>query len=373
MDNEPTKDQPGAISPRRTKRTEINYLSRYKSIEKAALKRINYYNQEEEYWEGIYADPKDMVDQLEIYAQTHKTAAVAQYKSAVLFRFNQILKEADQREHSYMLDQIKRASNVFAQIEGNYSKQDNSTRKRYIPEKDLEKLRSALAIYRKNKLVGVNILAWVDATLITGLRPNEWEDAVIEMLDDPENGITSPHLITRNSKRKAAAPAFYDLERARAENPGLEIQTVFDMERLGIHSTIFQRELSRSISLNEDEMGIVQKHIDYIARSKAEGETFQQYYDSCRRLLERVCIEVFKGKKSYSLYSMRHQYAANGKKIFTREELARRMGHDSIQTAEKAYASGRFAHKAFKDENSQTMGQAQPDQATETLGNMSNQ
>lgn len=360
--------EPGS---RRARTTEVNYLSRYRSIEKAALQRLNYYGQEPEYWNLIYANARDIVDQLEIYAATHKNSAVAVYKSAVLFRFNQLINEVDEDGKKVMLTEIERASNIFAKIDGRYSKRDEGPRRRYITEKDLAKIRSALSEYRRNKLFGHGLLAWIDATLITGLRPNEWNDASIQILDDPETGSPTPYLVARNSKRKAAAPAFYDLEKAKAAHPELEIKNVFDMERLGIPSTEIPRKLSRYIPLTEDERATVQKHLDWILSAKERGTTFQQHYDSCRKLLERICEELFKGKKSYTLYSMRHQYAANGKAKLTREEIADRMGHDSIKTAENAYASGRFAHKAFKEEKSLKAKESQTQESTETDDNRS--
>ena len=45
---------------------------------------------------------------------------------------------------------------------------------------------------------------------------------------------------------------------------------------------------------------------------------------------------------------MRHQFSANVKNKFTKEEVADLMGHDSIESAPKDYASRKKGHPEFR-------------------------
>ena len=361
----PSDNTPAEIKPRRTIRTEQAYHSRYRFIERQALKRLNYYGQEESYPGEIYANPKDIVDQLILHAETHTSNSVVTHKGAVLFTFNLLLERTPEAQRHILLAEISRASKVTSAIGGKYSKRDIGPRKRKMPERDLAMIQDALARYRGYNLNGYGLSAWIDATITAGLRPSEWESAELQMLDDPETGLPVPHLVCKNSKRKEAAPAFFDIAKAQQAHPDLEINNVFDMERHGIESTFFPREMSRSIPLSDEDAKIVQRHLSLISSEIRTGISFEQYYDKCRKLLDRVCADVFKGKKRYTLYSMRHQFAANGKNIFTREELALRMGHDSIRTAQNAYASRSHGNASFKEANKKAQQDSQTESQTQ--------
>ena len=53
------------------------------------------------------------------------------------------------------------------------------------------------------------------ARLAIGLRPNQWDDATIGMLEVADYDELVPHLKCRNSKRKVAGLAFKDIQKAR--------------------------------------------------------------------------------------------------------------------------------------------------------------
>ena len=82
-----------------------------------------------------------------------------------------------------------------------------------------------------------------------------------------------------------------------------------------------------------------------IASSAMNGDSFAEYYDSCRKLLARTCESIFEGEKNYTFYTFRHQFAANAKKKYSIERVAQVMGHDSLASAPKSYASAKFAHR----------------------------
>ena len=64
-----------------------------------------------------------------------------------------------------------------------------------------------------------------------------------------------------------------------------------------------------------------------------------------RNHLRRVAIKAFGKRVCYpSLYTFRHQFAANAKKAFTQEEVAALLGHGSTATAGRHYARARSAN-----------------------------
>ena len=363
-DHTTQRQHPAAEPPsRRSPETEAKYFERYRVLERQALVRLKFYGHVEEFPGEIRANARDVVDQLKIYSENHSVDSFRLYKSAVLFRFNEGLKKVRPSEIPIVMAEIKRATAIRPNPG---ARKASKAKKNSIPEEDFDLMVHALVNYKGRSLYGDSLSAWIKAGLATGLRPNEWEDAKIEFIDLPGCDALVPHLVCRNSKRKVAGPAFRDIESARQEYPELEIETVFDLDLNAIASTFYPREMTRRIPLNDDEVDIVQRHLDAIQLAQHSGSTFLQYYDSCRKLMARASRDLFDGKANYTLYTLRHQYAANGKKIFSRAELAERMGHDSIKTAENSYASNHRAHKGFKETAKERAKERAKEQANET-------
>lgn len=141
-----------------------------------------------------------------------------------------------------------------------------------------------------------------------------------------------------------------DIEKARLENPGMTIDSVFDMELNGLPRTSVDRETHRKIPIRDEDVPVIERHLLNLQSNHEAGTSFAKTYDSCRKLLHRTCMEIFKGEKVYTFYSFRHQFAANGKTKYTREQLAVIMGHDAIKSSENSYASRRFADKRHKED-----------------------
>jgi hypothetical protein len=62
------------------------------------------------------------------------------------------------------------------------------------------------------------------------------------------------------------------------------------------------------------------------------------------KLLRRLCKLMFpRMEKRYTLYSLRHQFIANMKTIYTREEVAAMVDHISLETQGGHYGKKRIA------------------------------
>ena len=173
--------------------------------------------------------------------------------------------------------------------------------RRALPDRDLEKLQKAA------KGPGSwNALVWLIAGRATGLRPSEWKNAWLE--DGPEG----PVLIVENAKHtngRGNGPIRHLyfrslLTRVQADDP----------EASTIHSAL-------------------KNHLENVQKAKEKGPNgFEKYREACRMALYRLSLVA--GVKGVSLYTSRHQFAADTKRAgLSRQETAASMGHISDETA----------------------------------------
>lgn len=214
-----------------------------------------------------------------------------------------------------------------------------------MPMADLNRIIDMLLTHKKANGLGARTQEWLLAALATGLRPGEWEFAELRPVDEPSTQMKYM-LVVKNSKIKAAAPAVRQIEAARLQFPGTSINTVYDVEDLGFFLDAPKVPEYRTIPLTGYDAQWVRAHLESIRTHLAEGKPFSEYYDQCRKCFARACEYAFKGKKRYTLYVLRHQFAANAKGKYSREEVAELMGHGDIASASKYYAAKRRGHRS---------------------------
>jgi integrase len=72
-------------------------------------------------------------------------------------------------------------------------------------------------------------------------------------------------------------------------------------------------------------------------------------------------------EKIYTLYVLRHQFAANSKAKYSREEVAILMGHTNVASNNKYYASKRHGHrKEYGENNTQADSYFEPSAENES-------
>lgn len=159
------------------------------------------------------------------------------------------------------------------------------------------------------------ILPWLRATLLTGLRPVEWQGASI--LDEGPDHIT---LQVRNAKAtngRSFGPTRTLLLRPLSEQDILDIRTMVE------------------IGQREDFDRIHVRTAKYLHR--ANTALWGAIRDQPIRGRNR------RGGMGVTLYSARHQFAAEAKAHgLTKEEIAALMGHGSIKTATQHYGKRIF-------------------------------
>lgn len=262
---------------------------------------------------------KQFVGWLCAYKDTLSYSSWKQYKSSVLdYLEDQILlnhKDINDFIESYELlknqqQTAKAKSYVLKNLpikERKQFKETSMKKMKDFPIKDFTAITMALeqGSFKQAKF-SEELLSWLFAGILTGLRPIEWQSATIEKI----NGQDA--LIVKNAKNS----------NGRAHG---EFRT--------IHLKMLSKEEKRHIFLQ------VQNAHYWAGLGK-----YKYFTNSCAALLKKVGEKVLKGNgRLYPcLYSLRHQFSADLKASgFSREEIAALMGHAVDDTATIHYAKKR--------------------------------
>jgi hypothetical protein len=150
---------------------------------------------------------------------------------------------------------------------------------------------------------------WLDAGINTGLRPMEWTFTALEKRPDPRCRHGQRIWLHVISARAPGGPGTYRT---------LEISN-FSLETLGAVERMVER--SRDCVLT--------------GRSATlQGEVAKLFRKTCKALFPRMQVQ-------YTLYSLRHQFIANMKTIYTREQVAAMTGYSSVDAQVQHYTKRR--------------------------------
>ena len=198
-----------------------------------------------------------------------------------------------------------------------------SMRRRTFRSKDFDRLLNELVKRSDLALVdgrgterSIELMLWLRAGLASGLRPSEWETACWKSRATGE-------LLVHTAKTKSS---YSDLETLK----NLPVQT----------------PQTRIVRIEPQEQLWVERHMNAVKRHLATGANFSKYYDNCRVYLWKVCRALFgeTQKKAFTLYSMRGQFAANGKSRAGLAATARELGC-APAVASVYYGSRVHAHR----------------------------
>lgn len=148
---------------------------------------------------------------------------------------------------------------------------------------------------------GTVAAGWLVCTRVTGLRPCEWQHAVLD----------GRALKVTNAKATQ--------ERSHGEQRTIDL-----------HMT--RKEL---VELLGSFLKIVQEQ---------QGYQFEAFYNRVRDLIADVSRRTLSKRKRYpTLYTARHMFASMAKASLSKEGVAALMGHASVDTAGRHYAAARYA------------------------------
>lgn len=231
------------------------------------------------------------------------------YRCAVRFGFECALSDPTMTSPQSAYEEALKALNEQTQTHARRRGASTSALKaRTISPGDLNKLRGYLFDHRKRQPLALQLIAFILASSATGLRPSEWANT--ELLEDAE-GVA--RLRVKNAKTG----------HGRGN---------------GSHRTLLLN------GLDQIQLGCVRAMVAIAHHHNEQPDGYPAWQTRLRHYLARSSRAALGKRRQYpSLYTFRHQFAANAKATFSQEGVAALMGHASASTAGRNYAKRRQA------------------------------
>lgn len=284
----------------RTEATVARYLKRADSL----LSRLA---DEMQLPEDAYPAPSDVVAYMKRHASEWKWSTFRQYQASLVCRYEIEFERSQDPLFAQTAEEIRTLPHMDCKPEREPGR-TSSRKRKGIPKRDYDVLVANLANPKQGGDYAKRAALWLMAALGTGLRPCEWQHAVL--LSD-ENTL--------------------EVANAKATNG----------RATGV---------SRKIPVSAEDLPVIRAHLDSIRELLGRGLSFSQIHNRCGEALNRACRALWgrDPSKRYALYSARHQFAANSKAVAPPEVVAALLGHRSIRTARRHYAPRRSAWMQFR-------------------------
>jgi len=260
----------------RTEKTKENYMARAFQLLKRAKRELDIKENEE-------IDVRQFVVWLVEKKPKIARATWRQYKSSVVYYLEQ---HPNIQESIEALEYLKEITSIGAITD---SERTSSLKLKKIPYKDWLKLNNYLA--QKNKKWHEQLRMWLRASIITGLRPIEWKNAILTECDGKQ---------------------VLKIQNAKATNGRSH----------GPTRTLLLDKLT------EDDLKAIKAHLNNV-RIFVGMDEYDYFYKKCATTLYKACRKCWPRRKGHiTLYSARHQFSANAKSSgFSKAEIAAMMGH----------------------------------------------
>jgi hypothetical protein len=182
----------------------------------------------------------------------------------------------------------------------------SALKEKRFPKADFDKVVAFLRYYSRSRFAPV-LIDWMVAGVTTGLRPIEWQATDLEVKEDP------------------AAPNgrwvwLYVLNAKATNGRGNGLVRTLDLSHF-----------------NDPTLESIRRMSERGGQWLVDG-VYDSMQSQCSQLLYSVCERVFHGrKKTYALYSLRHQFVANVKSYHRPESVSALVGHVVTDTAAENY------------------------------------
>jgi len=290
-------------APTRTAATESRYLER-------GTRLLDIYREE------CASDQRTVAEWLQDRATGLSRASLRQYRSALAFTL-----ESDGRtREANAVREVKAPESRACDEHAPTVLSTSSKKLKHVAQEFETALESSLRHHMKSSHWAARTLVWFKATLATGLRPSEWEHAVLLGEYDAFSG-DGPVLRVTNAKNT----------NGRAH---------------GDHRHLLLTDLA------EDDLNFVMLQLVFTDPAETvgliDGEDnklgFNDYYNNVRTCMYRYAGKLRRsGQKTISLYSCRHQFIADLKVAgYSLTEIAALVGHGTDLTASETYGRRRY-------------------------------
>jgi hypothetical protein len=170
-----------------------------------------------------------------------------------------------------------------------------------MPKEHYDRMVGAVRFFSRSERAPI-LQDWLVAGMNTGLSPIEWELADLEMRQDP----------TRFSGRRA----WLHVVNAKATNG---------------RAYCISRTLDIS-DFSDETFGAVERLVRVANQWTLEME-FSAGFSRCQQICYELSVALFPRLGTlYSLYTPRHQFIANMKRVYDRETVAALVGHRTVET-----------------------------------------
>lgn len=248
-----------------------------------------------------------------------------QLKASLLFVFREQLQSAETRlDAEYIEEAIERLESTAQTGFLKRGRMTSSLKAKKVSEADFKTLLAAIdeKIADKSAYWANALRIFLRANRIAGLRPSEWAEASIKMVGP--DGAT-PVLVVKNAKttggRGNGPIRVLELEGL----PPDDLDAIHEMVQLV--DAVESREISGIRATGRGR--------------KAQLSGYGHLLKHLGPLLHRITREVFppnsRRKTWPTLYTLRHQVAADAKRTGTQAEVAALLGHASDATAGQHY------------------------------------
>lgn len=239
---------------------------------------------------------------------TVRPATWRQYRSALICYFQQLEHAHPEKEPAIALLRTSGCSECLRG--GNAPSRTSSSKKRQVKPEDLSEIVGYLSEHETRWSFPTSM--WLEASVLTGLRPSEWQSARLELGESGE-----PVLVITNAKNSNG--------RANGD----------------------QRTLLLA-NLPETNLALISVHLGVVAEMVGRN-LWDRYYRECRKTLYKATRALWPKRISYpTLYSGRHQFSADAKRSgLSKIEVAALMGHASEETAGRHYGKKRSGRNGF--------------------------
>jgi integrase len=230
----------------------------------------------------------------------YSKATWRQYRASLVYVFTNHQCSANKSDdYSAAIDMLRQVSPPYGRPAYRLT---SAQKQKKVNASDLIRLLNYF--HEKPSRHSISTIIWLLAGIYTGLRPCEWQNAEINVVN--ELHVTN----------------------AKATNGRA-------------HST---SRIIHLTDLNDQEKQIISLHMDHVRQvnlspSRHGKSGFELLYSQCRACLYEATRFLWPNRKKHiSLYSARHQFAANAKfSGLPLEDIAALMGHASIETATTHY------------------------------------
>jgi len=256
-----------------------------------------------------------------VFKEKYSKSTIRKQKASLHYYFKE-------NEFNVLKDMIEKI--ILTAPEKKQEKRTSAKKYKCLPESEYLKLTAK--INRTNGKYDQMILAWIEATRIVGIRPKEWIQT--KLIQKEHEGKVYKILKVMNAKNTNG--------RTFGKFRHIILQDLSDQEFFNITTMITFVE-----SIQIEKGGL-----------KEARKAWDKFYHSCRRRLSYLDQKSRpNAKKSITLYSARHQFAADLKANEIDDyEKAALMGHGSIITIDSSYGKkhqgkkGRFRVRPHRDD-----------------------